>query len=221
MGLAGSRRPPVWLALVSLASSLGRLENGCLLAPQDGMQRDVGARATDGTGCFVTVEQRIRRGWWLSDSGRRPGGCACAYDTGWLWPLRMAKRAKEGATRGGERRNNAAYGYGVSLGAFTIALGAAAAAARTAHGDCTRPCSKNTAHRRLCAIRLAVQLVRGTAPKRREDVHSKQHDVEVQGAVKAARAIARGETSPTGLSRCTNLETSSKTTNGAAQSQIQ
>ena len=41
----------------------------------------------------------------------------------------MAKRAKEGATRGGERRNNAAYGYGVSLGAFTIALGAAAAAA--------------------------------------------------------------------------------------------
>ena len=36
--------------------------------------------------------------------------------------------------------------------------------------------------------------------ERREDVHSKRHDVDVQGAVKPARAIARGEASPQGLS---------------------
>ena len=49
--------------------------------------------------------------------------CACAFETGWLWPLGMAKRVHEWATRGGERRNTAAYGHGISLGAFTTALG--------------------------------------------------------------------------------------------------
>ena len=39
-------------------------------------------------------------------------GSARAYKTGWLWPLRMAKRVSEGATRGGgKRRNTAAYGH--------------------------------------------------------------------------------------------------------------
>ena len=46
----------------------------------------------------------------------------------------------------------------------------------------------------------------------REDVHSKRHDAEeLQGAVKAARAIARNETSPAGLSRCADLENEPKT----------
>ena len=50
-------------------------------------------------------------------------GSARAYKTGWLWPLRMAKRVSEGATRGGgKRRNTAAYAIGVSLGAFIMGV---------------------------------------------------------------------------------------------------
>ena len=44
-------------------------------------------------------------------------------------------------------------------------MSSAAAAARTAHEDCTRLGSNNAAHRCSCAIRLAVRLVRGPAPK--------------------------------------------------------
>ena len=53
-------------------------------------------------------------------------GCACVHGTGWLWPLRtrMAKRMHEWATSGAERRNTAAYGHAISLGAFrTVSLG--------------------------------------------------------------------------------------------------
>ena len=42
--------------------------------------------------------------------------------------------------------------------------------------------------------------------ERREDIHIKRRDVEVRGAVKPARAIARGQASPAGLSRCADLE---------------
>ena len=57
--------------------------------------------------------------------------------------------------------------------------------------------------------------------ERREDVHSKRHyDVDVQGAVKPARAIARGEASPGGLSRCADLENVlQETTSFGTQSQ--
>ena len=47
---------------------------------------------------------------------------ACAFETGLLWPLRMAKRLDKWATRGGKRRNTAAYGHAISLGTFTMAL---------------------------------------------------------------------------------------------------
>ena len=50
-------------------------------------------------------------------------GSICACETGWLWPLRMVKRVSEkGATRGGKRRNTAAYGHGISLGAFRMGV---------------------------------------------------------------------------------------------------
>ena len=41
----------------------------------------------------------------------------------------------------------------------------AAAVARTARGDCSQPGSDSAAQRRSRAIRLAVRLIRGTAPK--------------------------------------------------------
>ena len=50
-------------------------------------------------------------------------GCACVHETGWLWPLRIAKRMHEWATSGAERRNTAAYGHAISLGAFRTVLG--------------------------------------------------------------------------------------------------
>ena len=51
-------------------------------------------------------------------------GCACVHETGWLWPLRMAKHMHEWATSGGaERRNTAAYEHAISLGAFRTVLG--------------------------------------------------------------------------------------------------
>ena len=50
--------------------------------------------------------------------------------------------------------------------------------------------------------------------------YSKRHDADVQGAVKPARAIARGEASPGGLSRCADLENVlQETTDGGTQSQ--
>ena len=64
---------------------------------------DVGGRVTDGAGSSVAVE-------W-SDHARTvtlqplPGWCGCVYKPGWLWPLRMAKRVSERATRGGERQS--------------------------------------------------------------------------------------------------------------------
>ena len=62
---------------------------------------DVGGRVTDGAGSSVAVE-------W-PDRARKvtlrplPGWCDCVYKPGWLWPLRMEKRASKRATRGGER----------------------------------------------------------------------------------------------------------------------
>ena len=51
-------------------------------------------------------------------------GCACVHETGWLWPLRMAKRAHEWATSGAERRNLAAYGHAIIFaGCFRTVLG--------------------------------------------------------------------------------------------------
>ena len=43
---------------------------------------------------------RIAQGRWLLNRSR--AGFACVYKPGWLWPLRMAKRVSERATRGGE-----------------------------------------------------------------------------------------------------------------------
>ena len=50
-------------------------------------------------------------------------GCACVHETGWLWPLLIAKRMHEWATSGAERRNTAVYGHAISLGAFRTVLG--------------------------------------------------------------------------------------------------
>ena len=41
----------------------------------------------------------------------------------WHWPLRMARYVREWATRGGERRNAAAYDKGISLGVCRTVLG--------------------------------------------------------------------------------------------------
>ena len=46
-----------------------------------------------------------------------------------------------------------------------LRMSSAAAAARIARGDRGQLDSSNAAHRRSCAVRLAVRLVRGTAPK--------------------------------------------------------
>ena len=70
---------------------------------------DVGGRVTDGAGSSVAVE-------W-SDRARTvtlqplPGWCGCVYKPGWLWPLRMAKRVSERATRGGKRQSTEAPGH--------------------------------------------------------------------------------------------------------------
>ena len=61
---------------------------------------DVGGRVTDGVDSPVAVGGRIAQGQWLFNRGR--AGFACVNKPGWLWPLRMAKRVSERATRGGE-----------------------------------------------------------------------------------------------------------------------
>ena len=48
---------------------------------------------------------------------------------------------------------------------------------------------------------MGVILTSANSTERREDVCSKRHDIEARGAVKPARAIAHGETSPAGLSQ--------------------
>ena len=83
---------------------------------------DVGGRVPDGACSSLAVEwpDPERAVAFRSQSG----GCACVHETGWLWPLRIAKRIHEWATRGAERRNTAAYGHAISLvGAFRTVLG--------------------------------------------------------------------------------------------------
>ena len=80
-----------------------------------------GGRVTDGACSSLAVEwpdpERAMAIRSQSD------GCACVHETGWLWPLRIAKRMHEWATSGAERRNTAAYGHAISLGAFRTVLG--------------------------------------------------------------------------------------------------
>ena len=66
---------------------------------------------TDGAGSSAAVEQPDPEGAVALRS--QSDGSTRAYETGWLWRLRMAKRvSEEGATRGGgERRNTVAYGH--------------------------------------------------------------------------------------------------------------
>ena len=82
---------------------------------------DVGGRATDGVDSPVAVGGRIAQGQWLFNRGR--AGFACVNKPGWLWPLRMARHVCERATRGGERRNTAAYDKDISLGVCRAILG--------------------------------------------------------------------------------------------------
>ena len=82
---------------------------------------DVGGRVTDGACSSLAAE-------WPDPERAvairsQSDGCACVHETGWLWPLRMAKRVHEWATSGAERRNTAAYGHAISLGAFRTVLG--------------------------------------------------------------------------------------------------
>ena len=52
------------------------------------------------------------------------GGCACTYETGWLCPVRMARRVQTGRREEVKGRNTAAYGHSTSLvGAFLSTLG--------------------------------------------------------------------------------------------------
>ena len=70
---------------------------------------DAGGRVTDGAGSFVAAEGPDRaRAVALRP---RPGWCGCVYKPGWLWPLRMAKRASKSAMRGGERQSTEAPGH--------------------------------------------------------------------------------------------------------------
>ena len=84
--------------------------------------RDVGGRVTDGACSSLAAE-------WPDPERAvairsQSDGCACVHTKlgGSAWPLRMAKRMREWATSGVERRNTAAYGHAISLGAFRTAL---------------------------------------------------------------------------------------------------
>ena len=49
---------------------------------------------------------------WLLRERRRAADCACGYENGRLWPLRMAKCMNEGATtRGSGMRSTAVFGH--------------------------------------------------------------------------------------------------------------
>ena len=67
---------------------------------------DVGGRVTDGAGSPVAAEWTDRARTVTLRS--LTGWCSCVYKPGWLWPLRMAKRASKRATRGGERQSTEA-----------------------------------------------------------------------------------------------------------------
>ena len=82
---------------------------------------DVGGRVTDGACPSLAVE-------WPDPERAvairsQSDGCACVHETGWLWPLRIAKRMHEWATSEAERRNTVAYEHAISLGAFRTVLG--------------------------------------------------------------------------------------------------
>ena len=103
LGLAGKRALQARLTRLcrSHRSSSDRRATG--VSPHHTMTcTDVGGRVTDSAGSSVAVE-------WL-DRARMvtlqplPGWCGCVYKPGWLWPLRMAKRVRKRAMRGGERQ---------------------------------------------------------------------------------------------------------------------
>ena len=100
LGLAGQRALQARLARLcrSHRSPSDRRTTG--VSPHHTMTcTDVGGRVADGAGSSVAAE-------W-SDRARTvalqplPGWCGCVYKPGWLWPLRMAKRASR------ERREEA------------------------------------------------------------------------------------------------------------------
>ena len=110
LGLAGQRALQARLARLcrSHRSPSDRRTTG--VSPHHTMTcTDFGGRVTDGAGSSVAVE-------W-SDRARTvalqplSGWCECVYKLGWLWPLRMAKRASKRATRGGERQSTEAPGH--------------------------------------------------------------------------------------------------------------
>ena len=97
-------------------------EQVCLRTTRWRACSDVGGGVTDGACSSLAAE------WPDPERAvaiRRPqsDGCACVHETGWLWPLRMAKRVHEWAASGAERQNTAAYGRAISLGAFRTLLG--------------------------------------------------------------------------------------------------
>ena len=104
-GLADRGGSQARLALVPLASIAGRCrvtgERARLRARQWQVATSEGESQTAyGVDSPVAVGGRIAQGQWLFSRGR--AGFACVNKPGWLWPLRMAKRVSERATRGGE-----------------------------------------------------------------------------------------------------------------------
>ena len=110
--LAGQRALQARLARLSLVSlshrsSSDRRTTG--VSPHHTMTcTDVEGRVTDGAVSSVAVKCSDR----AKTVTRQPlsGWCGCVYKPGWLWPLRMAKRASQRATRGGERQRARRHG---------------------------------------------------------------------------------------------------------------
>ena len=114
LGLAGQRPLQARLARLcrrSHRSPSDRRKTG--VSPHHTMIcTDVGGRVADGAGSSVAAEWSNRARTVALQPP--PGWCGCVCKPGWLWPLRMAKRASKKATRGGERRKAEHGGSGTS-----------------------------------------------------------------------------------------------------------
>ena len=99
---------------------------------------DVGGRVTD-CECSSLAAEWPDPERAVAIRSQSDGCCACIHETGWLWPLRMAKCIHAWATSGAKRRNTAAYGHVISLGTFRTALGVGVDEAGSASWrSCTR-----------------------------------------------------------------------------------
>ena len=108
------------LALVSLASLVDLVHNGCLSVPPDGMRRRR-RESPERHGLLCSGRVAGSQGGGVSPI---PVGRLCLRLLNYvaLATANGQARAKEWAARGGKRRNTAAHEHENSLGAFRMAL---------------------------------------------------------------------------------------------------